>query len=89
MLPSLATTELCAGDGSCYGYIEALGCVVCAITGDEEATIHFFADLWRDAIALIAHNDESVRSEWLGVDVVAIEQGAIDREVCRQGVEKL
>ena len=70
---SVPATELGAGDGGGDGDIEALGGVVGAVAGDEQATVHLLTDFGGDAIALVAHDDESVGGERLGVDVVAVE----------------
>ena len=80
---SLAAAELWAGDGGGDGNIEALGGVILTITGDEEAMIYTLTDLRGDTIALVAHDDESVRGEGVGIDVFTIKQGAVDGEVGR------
>jgi hypothetical protein len=91
-LPNLrgeAAAELCTGDGSGNGHVEALGSVVCAVTGNEKAMVHSGAYFRRDAIAFVAHDDKPVRGEGLGVDVLSVEQGAIDGEAFWQGVDEL
>ena len=47
------------------------------------------ADCIGDAIALVAHDDKSVRGELLGVDVFAIEEGAVDGIIIWQLAEQL
>ena len=85
----VAAAELSTGDGCGDSNIEALGGVVGAVAGNEEATVDLLTDLRRDAVAFVAHDDESVRGERLGVDVVAVEQGALDGIVGGQSVEKV
>ena len=75
---SSPAAELRTGDGCGDGDIEALGGIVVAIAGDEKAMVDPLTDFWRDTIAFVAHDDEPVRGEWLGVDVLTVEQGAVD-----------
>ena len=42
-----------------------------------------------NAVAFVAHHNESVAAKLLGVDVLAIEEGAVDGEIRGQGVEQL
>ncbi len=85
----VSAAELGAGDGCGDGYIETLGGVVLTVAGDEQAAVHLGPDLWRDAIAFVAHHDESVRGERLGIDIVAIEQGAIDGVIGWQAFDEV
>ena len=85
----LTSAEFGAGDGRGDGNVKALGCVVLTVTGNQEAMVYLGTDLWGDTIALVSHDDKAIGSEWLGIDVVAIEQCAIDGEVLRQGVDEL
>lgn len=39
------------------------------------------SNLWRDTIAFIAHDDNTVGGKWLVVDVFAVELGTVDRGV--------
>ena len=46
-------------------------------------------DGFRDAIAFVAHDDDALGRERLTVDVLAVEQGAVDRVGRRQGVQEI
>ena len=49
--------------------------------GDKQAAVNFCPDRFADAIALVAHDDQSVGGELLGVDVLAVEEGAVNSGV--------
>ena len=82
-LPSiLSATELGAGDGGSDGDVEALGRLAgWVVVGNEQLVGDKLANGWGDAIALVAHNDDSFARELLLVDVLTVEQGAVDGAV--------
>ena len=83
-----AATEFGAGDGGGDGHIEAVGCGALMEVRDEQAVAYSLAHGVGNAVALVAHDDEGRGGEWLGVDVVAVEEGAIDGEVAWQRIEQ-
>ena len=85
----MTSAELRTGDGCSDGYVQTVGSVAVVEIRYEQTAIHSLAHSIGDAIALIAHDDESMRRELLGVDVLAIEQGAINGEIRRQAIEQL
>ena len=78
---ALSAAELCTSDGSGDGHVETLGGIVGAITRNEKAMVDLLTNLGGDTVAFVAHHDEPVRGERLGVDIVTVEQCAIDRIV--------
>ena len=85
---SLAAAELGAGDGGGDGHVEAVGRLTVVEIGDEQTAVDALTYGFGDAIALVAHDDEPLFCELLGVDVIAIEQGAVDGIVGGQRVEE-
>lgn len=70
-----------ADDGCGHGHIQAFTrCPASRIIGNEEALADARSDFGRDALALIAHDDDAMRGQLFGVDVLAIEEGAVDRD---------
>ena len=67
------SAEFGAGDGCGNGHVQTLGRVVLAVAGNEKATVHLGAYLGGDAIALVAHDDQTMGREGLGVDVCTVE----------------
>ena len=88
-LPEVSSTELRACNGSGDGYVETLGSIIRPVTGNKQAVVYAPSDLMRNAVALVAHDNQSMRREWLGVDVVTVEQGSVDGIVGWQGVNEL
>ena len=79
---TLPTAELGAGDGGGDSDVEALGSLAGRIVvGDEQLVGDELTDSGRDAVALVAHNDDALAGELLMVDVLAVEQGAVDGAV--------
>ena len=57
--------------------------------GDEDATGDALAYRFGDSVSFISHHDNAFTGKGLVIDVVAIEQCAIDWECFRKAVEKL
>ena len=84
----LPAAEFGAGDSGSDSDIETVGCFALMEVGDEQPAVYFCPDGIGDAITLVAHDDQSLGGELLGVDVVAVEEGTIDRKIGWQGVEE-
>ena len=70
----LSTTELGAGDGGSDGYIKALGSLARGVVvGNEQFVGDELANGRRDAVALVAHNDDALVGELLFIDVLTVE----------------
>ena len=85
----VSSAKFGAGDGRSNRHVEAVGGrSVGGKVRNQQATVDFLRDFGRDAVALVAHHDETVRRERFGVDVVAVEQGAIDGKIVWQRVDE-
>ena len=82
-------SELRTGDGSGNSDVETLGTLAMVEIGDEQPVGDPLAYGLRNAITLIAHDDDTFLGECLPVDVAAIEQGAIDRVGWGERLEEL
>jgi hypothetical protein len=69
----LPTSELGTGDSCGDGHVETLSSIDRTVTGYEQAMGYTGSYLWRDTIAFIAHDDNTVGGKWLVVDVFAVE----------------
>ena len=83
------SSELGTGDGGSNGDIQALRTLALMEVWDEQAVGDALAHSLGNAIALVAHDDDALLRQGLLIDVVAIEQGAIDGIGWGKGVEKL
>ena len=50
--------------------------------------VDLLSDSLRDAVSFVAHHNDAVGREWLLIDVIAIEQRAIDRVGGWKGLEE-
>ena len=67
-------TELGTGDGGSDGDVETLGSRARGVVvGNEQLVGDELANGWGDAVALVAHDDDTIGGELLLVDVLAIE----------------
>ena len=79
---TLPAAELGAGDGGGNGDGEALGGLAGrVVVGDEQLVGDELANGWGDAVALVAHDNDALVGELLLVDVLAVEQCAVDGTV--------
>ena len=77
---SRPSPELGTSDGGSDSYIQTVGGFASRrIVGDEEPPIDMLRHFGRDAVALVAHDDDATRRERLLVEVPAVEEGALDR----------
>ena len=75
----MLSAELSARNGCGDGNIQAFGSAKsCVVVRNEQAVGDEGTDFRRDAIALVAHDDDAIRGQRLGIDVAAVEQGAVD-----------
>ena len=85
---NMAPTEFGAGNGCGNGHIEAVGSGSLVEIGDEQPMADSLANSVGNAVALVAHDDETSGRKLLGVDVLSVEESAIDGEVLRQRIEQ-
>ena len=82
-----SSSELGTGDGGGNGHVKTLGTWALMEIGDKQTMSDTLAYGLGDAVALVAHHNNAVFGKGLLVDIVAIEQGAVDGEVLWQLVE--
>jgi len=59
LLEGIPSSELGAGDGSSYGYVEAFGSFTLLVTGDKKPMIDQCPNGLGDTIALVAQYNDS------------------------------
>lgn len=77
----LSATEFRAGDGGGDGDIQTVGCGALMEVGNEQPTVYTLSHGIADAVTLVAHDDEPVVGQFLAIDVLSVEECAVDGEI--------
>jgi hypothetical protein len=72
-------SEFATSDGCGDSYIQAIGCLSLMKIWNEQFPIDALTYFLRDSVPLITHDDKSASRELLGIDVLPVQESAIDR----------
>ena len=75
--------EFGAGDSGGDGYIQAIGSWTLVEIRNQQLVGNTFAYGIADAITLVAHYNQSLLRQLLCVDVLSVQEGAVNGEILR------